>query len=102
MLHDDLPLFAWTPPRKIILFPLTNRVGKVRHTAGLLSQKHGEDAVLYWRQVISANRKHLTRVGLTDDEIDAELRAFHDAVQGELVRMAYAGRGSSHDPRGAA
>lgn len=102
MRDADLPLFAWTPPCKVILFPLVNRVGKVRHTAGLLSQKHGEDAALYWKQVVSANRKHLSRVGLGDDEIVVELRAFHDAVQAELVRMTYAGRGSSHDPRGAA
>ncbi|CAN7241205.1 DUF6074 family protein [Mesorhizobium sp. LjNodule214] len=92
MQSDDLPLFRWRPPVRIIIFPLTKRVGKVRHTAKMLAGKHGEDATLYWRQVIAANRRHLERVGLPETDIEAELRSFFDAVQGELARMAYAGQ----------
>jgi hypothetical protein len=88
MQRDDLPLFAWKPPVRIIVFPLTNRVGKIRHTALKLTGKHGDDATLYWKQVVAANRRHLERLGLPDHEIEAELRAFFDAVQGELSRMA--------------
>lgn len=91
MRDPDLPLFTWSPPCKVMLFPLTKRVGKVRHTAGMLSQKRGEDALLYWKQVIAANRKHLTRVGLDEASIQTELRSFHDAVQCEMVRQAYSG-----------
>lgn len=95
MRDDDLPLLAWTPPCKVILFPLVNRVGKVRHTAQLLSSKHGEDAVLYWKQVVAANRKHLARIGLDEAGIEAELRSFHEAVHSEMVRQAYyGGRGN--------
>lgn len=73
-----------------------------RHTAQLLSSKQGEDAVLYWKQVMAANRKHLTRVGLDDAAIETELQSFHDAVQSEMVRQAYGcGRGSNN-PKGAA
>lgn len=94
-MHDaDLPLFAWQPPRQVLLFPLTKRVGKIRRTASVLSRKHGEDANLYWKQVVAANRKHLARVGLADEEIDRELRSFFEAVQAEMVRIAYSGYGT--------
>jgi hypothetical protein len=95
----DLPLFKWKPPVKVLIFPLINRVGKVRKTARYLSQKHGEDAILYWKQVTTANRKHLARVGLDDDAIECQLRQFHDAVQSEMVRQCY---GGSNNPKGAA
>lgn len=91
MSRDILPLFNWQQPCKVILFPLINRVGKVRRTAQLLSSKHGEDAVLYWKQVMAANRRHLTRVGLDEQAINTELRSFHDAVQSEMIRQAYSG-----------
>ncbi|KQZ87856.1 hypothetical protein ASD64_19925 [Mesorhizobium sp. Root157] len=61
-------------------------MSKVRHTTAMLLQKRGEDADLYWKQVISANRKSLARVGFSDAETEKELRAFFDAVQSELVR----------------
>lgn len=89
MQRDDLPLFAWQPLRQVLLFPFTKRVGKVRHTAALLANKHGEDAELYWKQVTAANRKHMSRLGLQSQEIDHELRSFFDAVQQELVRRSY-------------
>lgn len=101
MQRDNTTLSASTPPCKVILFPLVKRLGKVRHTAQLLSTKHGEDAVLYWKQVMAANRKHLARVGLDEQAIEAELRSFHDAVQSEMVRRVYGGRGSNN-PWGAA
>ena len=94
MSERDLPLFRWTPPVKVIVFPLVKRVGKVRHTAKMLAGKHGDDATLYWKQVVAANRRHLQRIGLSQPVIESELRAFFDAVQGELVRIAYVGKNS--------
>lgn len=98
MLHADLPLFAWRPQR-VLLFPLSKRVAKVRRTAEKLLSKGGYDAELYWKQIVASNRKHLERLGLSEDEIEFELRSFFDAVQAELTRMAYASRGH---PGGAA
>lgn len=93
MQRDDVPLLQWgRPTATVLLFPLTSRVGKVRHTASVLARKHGEDANLYWKQVVAANRKHLARVGLPEQEIDAEIRSFFDAVQHELIRRSYSGR----------
>ncbi|WP_312620447.1 MULTISPECIES: DUF6074 family protein [Bacteria] len=99
MRDADLPLFNWHPPVKVLVFPLINRVGKVRKTAAILSRKHGEDAILYWKQVTAANRKHLVRIGLDDIAVDAQLRSFHDAVQSEMIRQHYTG---SNNPKGAA
>lgn len=95
----DLPLFVWNPPVKVIVFPLIKRVGKIRKTAAILSRKQGDDAASYWKQVTTANRKHLVRVGLDEADVESELRAFHDAVQSEMVRQHYAG---SNNPKGAA
>ncbi|RVI06479.1 hypothetical protein CN205_13915 [Sinorhizobium meliloti] len=89
MTDTDLPLFAWQPPSTVIAFPLVRRVGKIRHTASKLATKHGEDATLYWKQVVSSQRKHLSRVGLSPEEIDVELRTFFDAVQCQMARMVY-------------
>ncbi|MBU4529766.1 MAG: hypothetical protein KUA43_08815 [Hoeflea sp.] len=92
MTTDDLPLFGWTPPaprRQVLLFPMINRVGKIRHVAKLLSTKNGDDADLYWRQIRSGLQKQLERVGATQHEIDTEIRAFFQAVQAELVRITY-------------
>lgn len=89
MTQPNPPLFNWSPPVRIILFPLTKRIGKIRHTAQKLAGKRGDDADIYWRQVIAANRKHLARVGLDDAAIETELLAFHDAVQAEMVRQSY-------------
>ena len=92
MKRDRLPLFAWQPPRQVLLFPLTKRVGKIRRTAQILSGKHGDDAPIYWKQIVSAARRHLLRIGLTEEEIEVQLREFFDAVQAEIVRLAYSGR----------
>jgi hypothetical protein len=73
----------------VIIFPLVKRVGKVRHTAVKLSAKHGDDATLYWKQVVASQRKHLQRVGLSPEEIEAELRSFFDAVQCQMARMVH-------------
>ncbi|QGA57247.1 DUF6074 family protein [Brucella sp. 2280] len=88
MKKNDLPLFAWTPPCKVLVFPLESRIGKVRRTASMLYRKHGEDAELYWKQVIAANRKHLERIGLSEKEVWTEIAAFSQAVQSELVRIS--------------
>jgi len=89
---DDLPLFASGAPATIIVFPLERRVGKVRRTAQLLSERHGDEAALYWKQVVSSTRRSLERVGLPDVDIEAEILTFRDAVQVELNRITCGAR----------
>lgn len=68
---------------------MTMRVGKIRHTAEKLSQKTGCDADLYIKQVTASGRKHLKRLGLTDEEVESEICAFFDAVHNEVNRLIY-------------
>ena len=86
---DDLPLFHWRPSRKVLFFPLQKRAGKIRHTASRLLHKQGDDAVLYWKQVLAGLRKHFKHIGLSEDEAHAETLAFEDAVRREMNRLAF-------------
>ncbi|MGQ5719083.1 DUF6074 family protein [Pseudochrobactrum asaccharolyticum] len=88
MSENKLTLLDWQPEPKVLVFPLDARIGKVRHTASLLYKKHGEDAELYWKQVIAANRKHLIRIGLTAEQQHEQLSGFSRAVQQELNSIA--------------
>lgn len=92
MSEPDLPLFRWQPSRKVLFFPLQKRVGKIRHVADKLAGKQGEDAELYRKQVLAGLRRNFEHVGLSQDEASAETRAFFEAVQAEMVRLAYSGR----------
>ncbi|WP_342643910.1 DUF6074 family protein [Rhodoligotrophos ferricapiens] len=86
-----LPLLDWTPPSRVLVFPLARRTSKVRHVAEMLSRRQGDDADLYWRQVISAARKSLERLGIHTHAIGGELMAFRNAVQRELIRLSNCG-----------
>lgn len=98
----DLPLFTWQPPKQILLFPLARRVGKIRHTAAKLASKHGDDAELYWKQVVASQRKQLLRVGLSLVEADEEIIAFFDAVSSEIFRIDGSDSTAGDYPGGAA
>lgn len=90
----QLDLLSWTPPRQVIPFPCEKRIGKVRRVAEVLEGKHGKAADAYWRQTVDALVGPMERAGIPTETIRAEVRAFHDAVQRELVRRAHAGRPS--------
>jgi hypothetical protein len=47
----DLP--DWTPPCRIIAFPMAKRVGKVRRVAEVLSAKRGAAATNCWKQMVT-------------------------------------------------
>jgi hypothetical protein len=55
----------------------------------MLATKHGDEAELYWKQVLAGIRKHLDRVGVSKQEADREIRSFFDAVQAELLILTY-------------
>lgn len=88
---DDLPLFAWRPPRKVILFPLSSRAGKVRDVARKLSrQKTDKAATHYRKQVTDALIANLDRTGTPEAEQDEQLGAFWSAVEAEMARQFFA------------
>jgi hypothetical protein len=87
-------LLSSSPPCQVLLFPMTKRIGKIRHTAQILTGKQEEGAAIYWRQVIAAAQRHFARVGVTDSEADRQMGEFFAAVQSELAKFAHKGHGS--------
>ncbi|KAA1182103.1 hypothetical protein FP026_08430 [Rhizobium tropici] len=103
MREHDLPLFAWKPACKIVLFPMVARVGKVRDVASkMLDKATDRHADYYRRQVTEALISQLDRTGIPENEQDEQLGAFWDAVQNEMIRQCYGSGALGNDPRGAA
>jgi hypothetical protein len=101
MRDHDLPLFAWNPPCRIILFPMPARVGRVRDVARKLASKPTERAAdYYFSQVSEALVAQLSKIGIPELEQDEQIGAFWSAVNQEVARLSY--RGTGNDPRGAA
>lgn len=65
---------------EIIPFPTSRRVGKIRRTAQVLSEKNGKGADHYWRQVIDGMRSQMRAAGLPDEVIERELEDFASHV----------------------
>ena len=64
----------------IVPFPAVRRVGKVRRVVEVLWTKSGKGADRYWQQVIDGMRSQMTAAGLSEGQIDRELRAFSAVV----------------------
>ena len=93
MAHADLPLFAWTPPRRIVMFPLDRKVGRVRDVAEKMLDKPTDRAAASYRnQVTDGMLRAMERLGIPEPEQDEQLGAFWDAVQAEMLRILYRGR----------
>lgn len=95
MVDTDLPLFAWKPPVVLVVFPLANRVGKIRDVAqkmlGKTTDRHSEH---YKGQVTDALTRPLEKIGLAETEIADQIDAFWRKVHEEMIRLAYQGHGA--------
>lgn len=90
MNHETLPLFAWQPPRKVLLFPTTRRAGKIRTVASKMLDKPTDKSAAHYRnQVTEAMLANFGRLGISEDEQDEQLGAFWDAVQSEMLRQIH-------------
>lgn len=99
---DDLPLFAWKPPVKILLFPMACRVGRIRDVAAKLVAKTTDHHASYYReQVSTAIRNQLSALGVPNHDQEQQLCDFWEKVHAETVRLAYQGS-NGRTPRGAA
>ena len=88
--HDatEMPLLHWTPPGTFALFPLSRRVGKIRHTAAKLATKStARHATAYRRQVTDSLVGTMQRTGVSRDQMQRELSAFWQAVECEQYRL---------------
>lgn len=88
-------LFTWTPPRKVILFPMERRVGRIRDVAvKMLDKPTMRAAVSYRAQVTDAFIRQMDRAGIPEIEQDEQLGAFWEAVRNEMIRLTYFGHGT--------
>ncbi len=77
---NNLPLLSWSPPCIIVPFPAARRLGKIRRTAEILSERHGKGAEQYWKQVVGGLRSQMEKSGLAAEVIESELRDFAGQV----------------------
>ena len=75
---------------EIIVFPMVNRVGRIRSTAEKMLAKPTERAAASYRdQVTDAMIRQMDRAGIDEATRDEQLGAFWSAVQAEIIRQTY-------------
>lgn len=70
----------------IVVFPVASRAGDIERCARELDDKHGPEAVVYWKTECRRLAAQLTAVGLSEDDVRHQVMLFQDEVQAELVR----------------
>jgi len=86
----DLPLFSWTAPVRVLLFPPRLEVARVRKTAkALATSRSDREQAARWRQIIDGVQGRLERAGFSAQTVEAECLAFAAAVSAELARSWY-------------
>ena len=88
MANDELPLFAWTPPKRMLIFPADRWTGKARHVAEkFLNQKSDRARRRYWDQTVDRMLARLLDAGATEEDALAQIESFRHAVQAEINRL---------------
>jgi hypothetical protein len=83
-------LFDWSPPCKMIVFPMAKRAGRIRSTAEKMLAKPTDRAAASYRdQVTDGLLRQMDRAGIPIGEQDEQLGAFWTAVQAEIIRLTY-------------
>ncbi|TSE07636.1 hypothetical protein C1D09_018850 [Mesorhizobium intechi] len=76
----------------MIVFPMANRVGRIRDVAAKMLDKPTDRAAAFYRdQVTDALLRSLARAGISAAKQDEQLGAFWSAVEVEMVRLSYRG-----------
>lgn len=75
----------------IIPFPQDRNLGRVRRVALKLTERTGKLQESYWARSCSDLASMLLKAGHTNDQVNAQIDAFHQAVSCELYRLANAG-----------
>jgi len=88
-------LFDWTPPCRMIVFPMNRRVGRIRDVAIKMLDKPTDRAAEFYRgQVTDALLRQLDKIGLPEPDRGERLGEFWEAVQAEMIRLTYCGHGT--------
>lgn len=89
----DLPLFNWSPPPKVVLFPATRRrafiLKNARHAAGMKPP----GASNWIGHLLEKHRARLARLGVSPESADADAMALETALRTEMARIL--GRGAA-------
>jgi hypothetical protein len=72
---------------RVCCFPLDRQHAEVRRCAGNLQRLQGEMANAYWQREMRGLSSRLRVLGLLEDEISRQARAFTVATQIELERL---------------
>ncbi|MGO8196347.1 DUF6074 family protein [Rhizobium ruizarguesonis] len=73
---------------KLILFPLTARIGKIRHVAEkMLDKTSRREMDVYAGVVVHGMMFNFNRIGISEAEQDEQLGAFWVAVADEMARQ---------------
>jgi Family of unknown function (DUF6074) len=83
MKNKNLPSYNWYSSPKVIPFPCSRRIGKVRRVAEVLSRKANcpKDATTYWKRIITDLERQMTKAGIDPDRIETELQQFRTACK---------------------
>lgn len=90
-----LPLFDWAAGKypgaaaKVLLFPVCRQAGRVRAIARELVVCHGAAADAAWRRTARDLRDELAIAGVTESEIERQVRSIFDAVQTHIAGGAW-------------
>jgi predicted GTPase len=81
---DQLPLFSWAPPVKVIPFPASKRVGKInRLAAQIINACSEKDRNWRMTRAVDGMFKQMKRADIPTDEIEREVNEFIQAVVAE-------------------
>ncbi|HCL65423.1 MAG TPA: hypothetical protein DIC56_11405 [Rhizobium sp.] len=72
---------------KVAFFPLTGRRDLIRKCAGELGERHGDEALTYWRTTCRALGAELLQRGCPEPDMRRQILDFQDLVQVELMAM---------------
>ncbi|WP_336741351.1 DUF6074 family protein [Aureimonas altamirensis] len=82
----------------VIPFPTSKRVGHIRRTAErICNSRTDREANFIWKRAVQGMWRQMEKAGVPNDQIETELRIFHDCVQAEMIRQS---RGLSGIPGG--
>jgi hypothetical protein len=85
---EDLPLFRWRPPVKVVPFPAGRRVGFIRKNAAQAARyRRPEASANYIDAQVSAALSRLAKAGVDPDVAAADAAALERALWAEFARI---------------
>lgn len=74
--------------KTILIFPQSKRIAKIKRVAEVIVSKQTRKAKdSYWRGIATDLDRKLTELGLSQEDVFAEVNSFSNEVQKELNRL---------------